>query len=253
MAGIVRNQRHMSTIKYKRILVKLSGEALLGKQDSGIDAQMIEKLAAELVALHAAGVEVGCVVGGGNLLRGAKLAGGGVDRVIADHMGMLATVMNALALQDGLARQGARVTVMSGLAMPQVCEHFTQRDARRRLSSGEIVIFAAGTGSPYFTTDTGASLRAIEIQADLLIKATKVDGIYDKDPMKHADARRYERLSYDQAIDQRLAVMDVAALILCNDNALDLVVCDINQPGAILGLARGESVGTRVSRNEVNT
>jgi uridylate kinase len=163
-------------------------------------------------------------------------------------MGMLATVMNSLALQDGLLRQGAAATVMSGLDMPQVCERYTQRDARRRLSSGEIVIFAAGTGSPYFTTDTAASLRAIEIQADLLIKATRVDGIYDKDPLKHSDAQRYAQLDYDRAIDQRLAVMDVAAMILCNDNALDLVVCDINQPGALLDLAVGKTVGTRVSR-----
>jgi uridylate kinase len=241
----------MPTIKYKRILVKLSGEAMLGDQAAGIDPRMIEKLATELVALQAAGVELACVVGGGNLMRGAGLAGGGVDRVTADHMGMLATVMNALALQDGLQRQAVEATVMSGLHMPQVCEAYTQRDARRRLAAGEIVIFAAGTGSPYFTTDTGASLRAIEIRADLLIKATQVDGIYDRDPHKHADARRYTELNYDQAIDQRLAVMDVAAMILCNDNALDLVVCDINQPGALLDLAFGKTVGTRVSRKEV--
>ena len=240
----------MAAIKYKRILVKLSGEALMGQQDSGIDPLMIDKTAGELLALSQAGVEVGVVVGGGNLLRGATLAGSGLDRVAADHMGMLATVMNALALQDGLLRQGATAVVMSGLVMPQVCEPYTQRDARRRIAAGEVIIFAAGTGSPYFTTDTGASLRAIEIQADLMIKATKVDGIYDKDPVNHADASRFDDLDYDQAIDQRLAVMDVAAMILCNDNALDLVVCDINQPGALLDLARGKSVGTRVTRKE---
>ena len=238
----------MPDIKYKRILVKLSGEALLGSQAAGIDPRMIDKLAGDLIALQAAGVEVGCVVGGGNLMRGASLADGGIDRVSADHMGMLATVMNSLALQDGLLRQGAAAAVMSGLDMPQVCERYTQRDARRRLSNGEIIIFAAGTGSPYFTTDTAASLRAIEIQADLLIKATRVDGIYDKDPLKHSDAQRYTQLDYDRAIDQRLAVMDVAAMILCNDNALDLVVCDINQAGALLDLAVGKTVGTRVSR-----
>jgi uridylate kinase len=242
----------MAKIKYKRILVKLSGEALLGTQEAGIDPRMIDKLAGELLGLHAAGVEVGCVVGGGNLMRGASLAAGGLDRVTADHMGMLATVMNALALRDGLARRGAAAAVMSGLDMPQVCDSYTQRDARRRLADGEIIVFAAGTGNPYFTTDTGASLRAIEIQADLLIKATRVDGIYDKDPLKHADAQRYTQLKYDQAIDQRLAVMDAAAMILCNDNALDLVVCDINQPGALLDLASGKAVGTRLSRNEVN-
>jgi uridylate kinase len=154
-------------------------------------------------------------------------------------------------LQDGLLRHGAAALVMSALAMPQVCETYTQRDARKRLVAGDIVIFAAGTGSPYFTTDTGASLRAVEIQADLLIKATKVDGIYDKDPMKHSDAQRFVQLDYDQAIEKRLAVMDVAAMILCNDNALELVVCDINRPQALLDLAMGEAVGTRVSRIEV--
>jgi uridylate kinase len=162
-------------------------------------------------------------------------------------MGMLATVMNALALQDSLRRHGASAAVLSGLEMPQVCDRYSQRDARRRIAKGEILIFSGGTGNPYFTTDTGASLRAIEIQADLLIKATKVDGIYDKDPVKHKDALRYTQLDYDQAIDQRLAVMDVAAMILCNDNALELVVCDINHPGALLELASGKSVGTRVT------
>jgi uridylate kinase len=219
----------MAAIKYKRILVKLSGEALMGKQGSGIDPQMILQLAGELAAVHEAGVEIGIVVGGGNLFRGAGLAAAGLDRLLS---------------------AGKTAVVMSGLAMPQVCESYTQRDARRRIAQGEILIFAAGTGSPYFTTDTGASLRAIEICADLLIKATKVDGIYDKDPIKHDDAVRYRDLDYDLAIDQRLAVMDVAAMILCNDNALDLVVCDINQPGALLELARGNSVGTRVTRKE---
>jgi uridylate kinase len=240
----------MSKINYRRILVKLSGEALLGEQNSGIDSAMIDRLAAELAELHSAGVEIGCVVGGGNLMRGASLAASGLDRVTADHMGMLATVMNALALRDGLQRQTANAVVMSGLDIPQVCESYTQRDARRRIAAGEIIIFAAGTGSPYFTTDTAASLRAIEIEADLMIKATRVDGIYDKDPMKHKDAVRYTHLDYDQAIDQRLAVMDVAAMILCNDNALDLVVCDINRPNVLLDLATGRSIGTRVSRKE---
>ncbi|MDH3221386.1 MAG: UMP kinase, partial [Gammaproteobacteria bacterium] len=209
-----------------------------------------DKLAVELIELRDSGVEIGIVVGGGNLFRGADLATVGLDRVVGDHMGMLATVMNALALQDSLLRHGANTVVMSGLDIPQVCESYTQRAARQRLSAGEIIIFAAGTGSPYFTTDTGASLRAVEIRADLLIKATKVDGIYDKDPLKHADAVRFTSLGYEQAIEQRLAVMDVAAMILCNDNGLDLVVCDINQPGALLDLARGETVGTRVTRNE---
>lgn len=240
----------MAKSKYKRILVKLSGEALSGTSEAVIDPAMIDKLATELLGLHDAGIEVGVVVGGGNLFRGAALAAAGLDRVTSDHMGMLATVMNALALRDAIDRLGGNAAVMSGLQIPQVCEAFTQREARRRIAAGEIVVFAAGTGSPYFTTDTGASLRAIEIQADLLIKATKVDGIYDKDPVKHPDAVRFSELKFDQAIDQRLAVMDVAAMILCNDNALDLVVCDINQPAALLDLARGKLVGTRVTPGE---
>lgn len=241
----------MSNLQYKRLLIKLSGEALMGQQGFGIDPAMVSKIAGELRNLRDAGVELGIVVGGGNLFRGAGLQEAGVDRVTGDHMGMLATVMNALALKDCLLNLDVNAGVMSGLSMPQVCEAYTQRDARARIANGEIIIFAAGTGSPYFTTDTGASLRGIEIQADLMIKATKVDGIYDKDPVKYNDAVKYEQIDYDKAIDQRLAVMDVAAMILCNDNALDLIVCNINQPGALLKLAMGEAVGTRVSRKEV--
>ena len=237
-------------MRYKRLLVKLSGEALMGQYEFGIDPTRVSNLAGELKDLRQAGVEVGVVVGGGNIFRGAGLAKAGIDRVSADHMGMLATVMNALALQDGLQRLGTSAGVMSLLDMPQVCDRYTQRDARRRIASGEIMIFAAGTGSPYFTTDTGASLRAIEIQADLMVKATKVDGVYDRDPVKHEDAIKFEQLDFDQAIDQRLAVMDVAAMILCNDNALGLVVCNINEPGILLSLAKGELVGTRVIPQE---
>ncbi len=241
----------MTKLRYRRLLVKLSGEALMGQQDFGIDSAMVLSVAEELKLLLQSGVELGIVVGGGNIFRGAGLAQAGVDRVTADHMGMLATVMNALALKDSLLKIGLRASVMSGLSMPQVCDAYTQRDARERIGAGEVVIFSAGTGSPYFTTDTGASLRAVEIQADLMIKATKVDGIYNKDPVKYSDAVRYDELFYDQAIDQRLAVMDVAAMILCNDNALDMVVCDINEPNALLNLAKGQSVGTRVTRQEV--
>lgn len=241
----------MANLQYKRLLVKFSGEALMGQQDFGIDPAMVLKIAGELKVLQQAGVELGIVVGGGNIFRGAGLAQAGVDRVTGDHMGMLATVMNALALKDSLLKLGLQASVMSGLDMPQVCDPYTQREARNRIAAGEIIIFAAGTGSPYFTTDTGASLRAIEIQADLMVKATKVDGIYDKDPVKHADAVKYDHLNYDQAIDQRLAVMDVAAMILCNDNALDMVVCNINETGALMNLARGQSIGTRVTRKEV--
>ena len=237
-------------IKYKRILVKLSGEAMMGAQSSGIDPSMLDKQAIELAELHKAGVELGIVVGGGNIFRGAALAQAGLDRVAGDHMGMLATMMNALALNDALNRHGLPSSVLSGLDMVQVADRYSQREARNRLSNGQIVIFGAGTGSPYFTTDTGASLRAIEIEADLLIKATKVDGIYDKDPVKYPDAVKYDRLNFNQAIDERLAVMDVAAMSMCNDNAMDLVVCDINQPEALMNLAMGESLGTFVSSKE---
>lgn len=237
----------MADLKYKRLLVKLSGEALMGQYDFGIDPAMIKSLAVELEKLQQAGVEIGVVIGGGNIFRGAGLAAAGLDRVAGDHMGMLATVMNAIAMKDGLHKQGLKVSVMSGLSMPQVCENYTQRDARQRIAAGEIVIFAAGTGNPYFTTDTGASLRAIEIQADLMIKATKVDGIYDDDPMKNPKATRYEQLTYEQAIDQRLGVMDITAMVMCHENDLDMVVCNISEPKALLAIARGESLGTRVT------
>ena len=238
----------MSDLKYKRLLVKLSGEALMGQYDFGIDPDIIQQLAIELDKLQQGGVEIGVVIGGGNIFRGAGLAKAGLDRVAGDHMGMLATVMNAIALKDGLQKQGLKVSVMSGLAMPQVCDNYTQRDARDKIGAGEIVIFAAGTGNPYFTTDTGASLRAIEIQADLLIKATKVDGIYDSDPVKNPDAKKYDHLTYDEAIDQRLAVMDITAMVLCNENDLDLAVCNLSETDALLKLARGENLGTRVTR-----
>ena len=238
----------MSELKYKRLLVKLSGEALMGQYDFGIDPDVIKGLAVELDNLQQAGVELGVVIGGGNIFRGAGLAQAGLDRVAGDHMGMLATVMNAIALKDGLQKQGLKVSVMSGLSLPQVCENYTQRDAREKIGQGEIVIFAAGTGNPYFTTDTGASLRAIEIQADLMIKATNVDGIYDSDPMKNTEAKKFDHITYDQAIDQRLAVMDITAMVLCNENDLDMSVCNISEKNALLALARGENLGTRVTK-----
>ncbi|MFT5506070.1 MAG: uridylate kinase [Gammaproteobacteria bacterium] len=241
----------MGMLLHKRLLVKLSGEALIGNLEFGIDPAMLDKMAVEVAGLHENDVELGLVVGGGNLFRGAGLAKSGLDRVAGDQMGMLATVMNAIALNDALLRHGLPSVVMSGIEMPRICETYTQREARKRIGAGEIIIFAAGTGNPYFTTDTGASLRAIEIQADLMIKATKVDGIYDKDPHKYNDAVKFEKLDYNYAIDQRLAVMDVAAMILCNDNALDMVVCDINQPNALIDLAMGKSIGSRVTVKEV--
>lgn len=237
----------MAELKYKRLLVKLSGEALMGQYDFGIDPEMIKKLAVELEQLHQGGVELGIVVGGGNIFRGAGLAKAGLDRVAGDHMGMLATVMNAIALRDGLEKQGLNASVMSGLSMPEVCDNYTQRDARRKIGQGEIVILAAGTGNPYFTTDTGASLRAIEIQASLMVKATKVDGIYDSDPMKNPKATRYSELTFDQAIDQRLGVMDISAMVMCQENNLNIAVCDIGEQGALLKLASGQDIGTRVS------
>ena len=222
----------------------------MGQSAFGIDPEIVAKMVGELKSLIKAGVELAVVVGGGNLFRGAGLAAVGLDRVTGDHMGMLATVMNALALRDSMQQQGINATVMSGLDMPQICDRYTQREARRRISNAEIVIFAAGTGSPYFTTDTGASLRAIEIQADLMIKATKVDGIYNKDPIKHDDALKFEKLNYNEAIKKRLAVMDVAAMIMCSDNSLDMVVCNINTSGVLLDVAKGKKVGTRVTSNE---
>ncbi len=238
----------MSELKYKRLLVKLSGEALMGQYDFGIDPEVIKQLAIELDNLQQAGVEMGVVIGGGNIFRGAGLAKAGLDRVAGDHMGMLATVMNAIALKDGLQKQGLKVSVMSGLDLPQVCDNYTQREARERIGQGEIVIFAAGTGNPYFTTDTGASLRAIEIQADLMIKATNVDGIYDADPVKNPSAKKYDHITYDKAINQRLAVMDITAMVLCNENDLDMSVCNIGETGALLSLAQGENLGTRVTQ-----
>lgn len=237
----------MSEVRYKRLLIKLSGEALMGQYDFGIDPVMIRAMAQELDLVQKAGIEIGLVIGGGNIFRGAGLAEAGLDRVAGDHMGMLATVMNAIAMKDGLEKQGLKVSVMSGLSMPQVCDNYTQREARSRISQGEIVIFAAGTGNPYFTTDTGASLRAIEIQADLMIKATKVDGIYDSDPMKNSDAKKYDHLTYNEAIDQRLAVMDVTAMVLCHENNLDMAVCNISEPNALLTLAQGKNLGTMVT------
>ncbi len=219
----------------------------MGQYDFGIDPAVINNLAGELDNLQQGGVEIGVVIGGGNIFRGAGLAAAGLDRVAGDQMGMLATVMNALALKDGLEKQGLRVSVMSGLAMPQVCDIYTQRDARRKIAAGEIVIFAAGTGNPYFTTDTGASLRAIEIQADLMVKATKVDGIYDADPLHNPTAKKYASLTYDQAINQRLGVMDIAAMVMCQENNLDMAVCNISQPNALLELAQGNNLGTRVT------
>lgn len=234
-------------LAYRRILVKLSGEALMGNSDYGIDPLFLKRLAAEVAAVRENGAEVAVVIGGGNLFRGAGLARAGMDRVTADQMGMLATVMNSLALQDALEQIGVFARVLSAIRINEVCEDYIRRRAIRHLEKGRITIFAAGTGSPFFTTDTAASLRAIEIEADLLLKATKVDGIYDADPMLNPSAKRYDRLTYDQVLDQRLNVMDQTSVVLCRDHHLPLRVFNLNDPGALVRAATGGDVGTLVT------
>jgi len=232
---------------YSRILLKLSGEALLGAEDYGVDPVIIKRIAAEIAEVTALGVQVGVVIGGGNIFRGAGLAEAGMDRVTGDHMGMLATVMNALALQDALERHGAVARVMSALQIHDVCEDYIRRRAVRHLEKGRIVLFAAGTGNPFFTTDTAASLRAIEIGADVLLKATKVDGIYSADPMVTPDAERYEGLSFDQVLADNLRVMDATAIVMCRENDLPLIVFNINNPGDLVRIVNGEPLGTSVA------
>lgn len=238
---------------YRRILLKLSGEALLGGQQYGIDPPVIQRFASEIAEVAGMGVEVGLVIGGGNIFRGAGLAESGMDRVTADYMGMLATVINALALQDALEAAGATARVMSALQVHEVCEDYIRRRAVRHLEKGRVVIFAAGTGNPFFTTDTAASLRAIEIGADVLIKATKVDGVYSADPVSHPDAVRFGSLSYDRILTERLGVMDATAIVMCRDNDLPLVVFNLNNPGDLLGVVRGEALGTSVTNEAADT
>lgn len=233
---------------YKRVLIKLSGEALLGREDYGVDPVVIGRLAAELVELHDMGVEIGLVIGAGNIFRGAGLASGGMERVTGDHIGMLGTVINALAMQDALERHNVYVRVMSALEIEAVCENYLRRRAIRHLEKGRIVVFAAGTGNPFFTTDSGASLRAIEIDADLMIKATKVDGVYAEDPMENPNAERYERLDYDEVLNRKLNVMDQTAVVLCRDHNMRMRVLDMNQPNALRRAICGDSVGTLIER-----
>ncbi len=231
---------------YRRILLKLSGEAFMGTQDYGVDPKVLDQVASEVAELSNLGVEVGIVIGGGNIFRGAGLAEGGMDRVTGDHMGMLATVINALALQDAIERAGRFCRVMSAIRINQVCEDYIRRRAVRHLEKGRIVVFAAGTGNPFFTTDSAASLRAIEINAELMIKATKVDGVYDSDPMRNREARRFERLTFDEALERRLGVMDTTALVMCRDNNLPLRVMNMFAKGDLRRLVMGEHVGTLV-------
>ncbi len=236
----------MTALAHRRVLLKLSGEALMGDEDYGIDPKVLSRLAGEVREAHDAGAEVALVIGGGNIFRGAGLAAGGMDRVTGDHMGMLATVINALAMQDALEKHGMKARVMSAIKINSVCEDYIRRRAIRHLEKGRITIFAAGTGNPFFTTDSGAALRAVEIEADLLLKATKVDGIYDRDPKKHPDAVRYERLSYDDVLARNLQVMDTAAFALARDSKLPMRVFDIDEPGALLRILQGEAIGTFV-------
>ena len=235
---------------YRRVLLKLSGEALMGRGEYGISADVVERLAGEIRELVEARVQVALVVGGGNIFRGIGLAGRGMDRVTGDQMGMLATVINALALQDAVEHAGLNARVMSAVRINQVCEDYIRRRAIRHLEKGRVVIFAAGTGNPFFTTDSAASLRAIEINADLMLKATKVDGIYSADPFTDTSATRYTHLTYDEVIDQRLGVMDTTAIVLCRDNGMPLRVFDINKPGDLMDIAMGGDVGTLVDNNQ---
>lgn len=232
---------------YRRILLKLSGEALMGDADYGISPVVMERVAREVHDVASAGVQVALVIGGGNIFRGEGLARSGMDRVTGDHMGMLATVINSLALQDAIERLGLTVRVMSAIRINEVCEDYIRRRAVRHLEKGRVVIFASGTGNPFFTTDSAASLRAIEINAELLLKATKVDGIYDSDPVKNPSAKRYDTLTYDDVLDRRLNVMDQTAIVLCRDNHLPLRVFDMNRPGELMRIVMGaQDVGTLV-------
>ncbi len=234
-------------LNYRRILLKLSGEALMGEADYGIDPKVIGRLADEIIEVQKAGIQIGVVIGGGNIFRGAGLAAAGMDRVTGDHMGMLATVMNALAMQDAIERRGGFARVMSAIQIHDVSEDFIRRRAIRHIEKGRIVLFAAGTGNPFFTTDSAAALRAVEVGADLLLKATKVDGVYTADPARHKDATRYDTLTYDQVIEGKLAVMDTAAIALCRDHGMPLRIYDMMVPGNLMRIMKGEAIGTLVS------
>lgn len=236
-----------SAVRYRRVLLKLSGEALMGTAPFGIDAEVVRVLSDELAAVHGLGVELALVVGGGNIFRGMQAASAGMDRVSGDHMGMLATLINSLALQDQLEKRGIQTRVLSALEIRQVAEPFIRRRALRHLEKGRIVILAAGTGNPYFTTDSAAALRALEIKAEVLLKATRVDGVYSADPKTHPDATRYERVTYQEVLERGLKVMDAAAISLCMENKLPILVFDIRTAGNIRRAIAGEAIGSVVS------
>jgi len=232
---------------FKRVLLKISGEMLSGSKGFGLDPETVNYIASEIVAVHHHGAQTAVVVGGGNFIRGDSFSDeGGIDRTVADQMGMMGTIMNALALQAAIEKLGVQTRVQSAINVSQVAENFIRRRAIRHLEKGRVVVFAAGTGNPYFTTDTAAVLRALEIGADVLLKATKVDGVYDKDPRKHADAVKYDRVSFAEVIDQRLAVMDQTAFTMCREHDLPVIVLDLNDKNAMLRALSGESVGTLV-------
>jgi uridylate kinase len=243
----VTGDREGSKPRYGRILLKLSGEALLGDRSYGVDPAFCSFIAGQIATVHATGVQVGIVVGGGNIFRGLAASASGMDRATGDYIGMLATVMNGLALQDAIERAGIPVRVMSAIAMNEIAEPYIRRRAVRHLEKGRVAIFVAGTGNPYFTTDTAAALRAVEIGAEVLLKATRVDGVYDADPLTHPGARRYDRLVYADLLRDQLKVMDGAAVSLCMENDLPIVVFDLNRPDNIARVAAGESVGTLIT------
>ena len=234
----------------RRVMLKLSGEALMGDLQYGIDPEFMRRIADEIAELIALKVQVSIVIGGGNIFRGAYLAEGGMDRITGDHIGMLATVINALSLQDSLERIGVHCRVMSALKINEVCEDYIRRRALRHLEKGRVVIFASGTGNPFFTTDTAASLRAVETGADVMLKATKVDGIYDMDPMKFKEAKKIDRITYDEVIQKKLAVMDTTAIIMCRDHNLPLKIFNMNTPGEMVRAVTSESVGSIVESGE---
>lgn len=239
---------HDRTPKYKRILLKLSGEALMGNEKFGIDSAVLNRMALEVGQLKGIGIQVGIVLGGGNLFRGATLQAAGLDRVSGDHMGMLATVMNGLAMRDALERANIPTVLMSAIEMSGIVEHYDRRKSMRLLSQGDVVIFAAGTGNPFFTTDSAACLRAIEVEADIVLKATKVDGVYDADPVKNPNAIKYDKLTFDEVLEKKLGVMDLTAICLCRDHDMPIRVFNMNQPGALLNITLGGSEGTLVDK-----
>ena len=231
---------------YRRVLLKLSGEALMGADAYGINREVLVRIAAEIKSVVAQGVQLAVVIGGGNIFRGIAPSAEGMDRASADYMGMLATVMNSLAMQDALEKQDVPVRVQSALRIDQVVEPYVRRRAIRHLEQGRVVLFAAGTGNPFFTTDTAATLRGAEVGADIVLKATKVDGVYDRDPVKHPDAKRYDVISFDEVLEKRLGVMDAAAIALCRDQNLPVRVFSIHKPGNLMRICLGENVGTLV-------